>query len=74
MSKEVCVAHFESGLGCFGSPKVSKSLENEVVSVMSHLLMTSEDSDVVGMKAAPQTPQGPRAMYGYMTPAFSGSP
>ena len=40
----------------------------------THLLMASEDSDVVGMKAVPQTPQGPRAMYGYITPAFSGSP
>ena len=34
----------------------------------THLLMASEDSDVVGMKAIPQTPQGPRAMYGYITP------
>ena len=33
----------------------------------THLLMASEDSDVVGMKAVPQTPQGPRAMYGYIT-------
>ena len=40
----------------------------------THLLMASEISDVVGMKAVPQTPQGPRAMYGYITPAFSGSP
>jgi hypothetical protein len=39
----------------------------------THLLMASEVSDVVGMKAVPQTPQGPRAMYGYITPAFSGS-
>ena len=39
----------------------------------THLLMASEDSDVVGMKAVPQTRQGPRAMYGYITPAFSGS-
>ena len=39
-----------------------------------HLLMASEVSDVVGMKAVPQTPQSPRAMYGYITPAFSGSP
>ena len=38
----------------------------------THLLMASEISDVVGMKAVPQTPQGPRAMYGYITPAFSG--
>ena len=30
----------------------------------THLLMASEDSDVVGMKAVPQTPQGPRAMHG----------
>ena len=37
----------------------------------THLLMASEISDVVG--AVPQTPQGPRAMYGYITPAFSGS-
>ena len=36
-------------------------------------LTRSEDSDVVGMKAVPQT-QGPRAMNGYITPAFSGSP
>ena len=46
----------------------------------THLLMASEISDVVGMKAVPQTPQGPlcmatcMAMYGYITPAFSGSP
>ena len=40
----------------------------------THLLMASEDSDVVGMKAVPQTPQGPRAMYGYITPTFSGCP
>ena len=40
----------------------------------THLLMASEVSDVVGMKAVPQTPQGPRAMYGYITPALSGSP
>ena len=40
----------------------------------THLLMASEISDVVGMKAVPQTPQGPRAMYGYITPAFLGSP
>ena len=39
----------------------------------THLLMASEISDVVGMKAVPQNPQGPRAMYGYITPAFSGS-
>ena len=31
----------------------------------THLLMASEISDVVGMKAVPQT-QGPRAMYGGM--------
>ena len=40
----------------------------------TYLLMASEVSDVVGMKAVPQTPQGPRAMYGYITLAFSGSP
>ena len=40
----------------------------------AHLLMASEESDVVGMKAVPQTPQGPPAMYGYIIPAFSGSP
>ena len=40
----------------------------------THLLMASEVSDVVGTKAVPQTPQGPRAMYGYITLAFSGSP
>ena len=28
----------------------------------THLLMASEDSDVVGMKAIPQTPQGPRRL------------
>ena len=28
----------------------------------THLLMASEDSDVVGMKALPQTPQGPWAV------------
>ena len=27
----------------------------------THLFMASEDNDVVGMKDAPQTPQGPRA-------------
>ena len=40
----------------------------------THLLMAGEDIDVVGMKAVPKTPQGPRAMYGYITPAFSASP
>ena len=40
----------------------------------THFLMASENSDGVGMKAVPQTPQSPRAMYGYITPAFSGSP
>ena len=40
----------------------------------THLLMASEIRDVVRMKAVPQTSQGPRAMYGYITPAFSGSP
>ena len=40
----------------------------------THLLMASEVSDVLGMKAVPQTPQDLRAMYGYITPAFSGSP
>ena len=40
----------------------------------THLLMASEISDGVGMKALPQSPQGPRAMYGYITPALSGSP
>ena len=46
-----------------------------ILSVEStHLLMASEVSDVVGMKTVPQTPQGPRAMYGNITPAFSGSP
>ena len=40
----------------------------------THLLMASEEGDVVGMKAAPQTPQGPPATYGYITLAFSGSP
>ena len=29
---------------------------------MTHLLMASEDSDVVGMKAVLQTPQGPRRL------------
>ena len=38
----------------------------------THLLMAREISDVVGMKAVPQTPQGPRAMYGYITPASRG--
>ena len=33
---------------------------------VTHLLMASEISDVVGMKAVPQTPQGPQAMYGYI--------
>ena len=28
----------------------------------THLLMASEDSDVVGMKAVPQTPQRPRRL------------
>ena len=40
----------------------------------THLLMASEVSDVVGMKAVPQTPQGPWGMYGYTPRAFSGSP
>ena len=40
----------------------------------THLLMASENTDVVGMKAVPQTPQSPRAMYGYITPTFSESP
>ena len=39
----------------------------------THLLMASEVSDVLGMKAVPQSPQGPRAMYGYITHAFAGS-
>ena len=38
------------------------------------MLMASEDSDVVGMKTVPPTPQGPRAMFGNITRAFSGSP
>ena len=41
---------------------------------VTHLLMASEVSDLVRMKAVPQTAQGPRAMYGYITLAFSGSP
>ena len=40
----------------------------------AHLLMASEVNDVVGMKVVPESPQGPQAMYGYITPAFSGSP
>ena len=40
----------------------------------THLLMASEDSDVVGMKAVQQTPQGLRSMYGSIIPAFPGSP
>ena len=28
----------------------------------THLLMASEDNDVVGMKAVPQNPQGPRRL------------
>ena len=40
----------------------------------THFSMPREISDVVGMKAVPPTPQGPRAMHGYITPAFSGSP
>ena len=40
----------------------------------THLLMASEVSNVVGMKAVAQTSQSPRPMYGYITPAFSGSP
>ena len=28
----------------------------------THLLMVSKDSDVVGMKAVPQTPQGPQRL------------
>ena len=47
----------------------------EILSVdTTHLLMASKISDVVGMKAVSQTPQSPRAIYGYITPAFSGSP
>ena len=34
-----------------------------IVSVdATHLLMASKDSDVVGMKAVPQTPQGPQGL------------
>ena len=40
----------------------------------TYLLMASEDSDVVGINAEPQTFQRPQAMYGYITPAFLGSP
>ena len=40
----------------------------------THLLMASEVTDVVGVKAVPRTPQGLRDMYGYINPAFSGSP
>ena len=36
----------------------------------THLLMASEVSDVVGMKAVPQNPQCPRAMYGYINPCL----
>ena len=41
-------------------------VKGRVVVILSmdatQLLMASEDSDVVGMKAVPQTPQGPRGL------------
>ena len=40
----------------------------------THLLMANEDTDVVEMKAVPQTPRILRAMYGYITLTFLGSP
>ena len=44
----------------------------------THFLVASEDSNVVGMKAVPQTPQGPRRLTGvfyeqsakYSTPKY----
>ena len=57
---------------------VANRVKGRAVVILSvdttHLLMASEVSDAVGMKPIPQTHQGPRAMYGYITPAFSGSP
>ena len=51
----------------------ANSVKGRAVVILSvdatHLLTASEISDVVGLKAVPQTPQGPRAMYGYITPA-----
>ena len=51
-------------------------VKGRVVVILSveatHLLMASEVSDVMGMKAVRQTPQGPQSMYGYITLAFSG--
>ena len=40
----------------------------------THLLMASEISDMVGMKAVPQTPQGPRAMWMATSPLPSRGP
>ena len=63
------------GLLVMGTANRVKGRAVVILSVdATHLLMASEVSDVVGMKVVPQTPQGPRAMYGYITPAFSGSP
>ena len=45
---------------------VANRMKGRAVVILSldttHLLMASEDSDVVGMKAVPQTPQGPRRL------------
>ena len=53
-------------------------VQGRVVVILSvdatHLLMAGEVSDVVAMKAVPKSTQGPRATYGYITPALSGSP
>ena len=43
---------------------------------VTHLLMPSKDSDVVGMKAVPQTPQGPRRLtcvFYEQSPKYSSS-
>ena len=46
--------------------ETANRVEGRAVVILSvdatHLLMASKDSDVVGMKAAPQTPQGPRGL------------
>ena len=45
---------------------VANRMKGRAVVILSvdatHLLMASEESDVVGMKAVPQTPQGPRRL------------
>ena len=54
----------------------ANSVKGRAVVILSvdatHLLMASEVSDVVGMKAIPQSAQGPQGMYGYITPPSPG--